>query len=64
MCNRTGSLDVYKGVVLIVIARGKVVQIADFDAEFSLHGKHRGRDLFETLMRDYAEEAGMLQGRR
>jgi hypothetical protein len=53
-------------VVLIVIARGGVVQIADFDAvtEFPPHRKHRGRDLFETLMWEYAEEAGMLRGRR
>jgi hypothetical protein len=53
-------------VVLIVIARGGVVQIADFDAvtEFPLYRKHRGRDLFETLMWEYAEQAGMLRGRR
>jgi hypothetical protein len=53
-------------VVLIVIARGRVVQIADFDAvtEFSLYRKHQGSDPFETLMWEYAEEAGMLRGRR
>jgi hypothetical protein len=53
-------------VVLIVIARGGVVQIADFEAvtEFSLYRKHGGSDLFETLMWEYAEEAGMLRGRR
>jgi hypothetical protein len=53
-------------VVLIVIARGGVAQIADFDAvtELSLYRKHRGRYLVETLMWEYAEEAGMLRGRR
>jgi hypothetical protein len=53
-------------VVLIVIARGGVVQIADFAAvtEFSLYRKHRGRDLFETLMWEYGEEAGVMRGRR
>jgi hypothetical protein len=53
-------------VVLIVIARAGVVQIADVDAvtEFSLYRKHRGSDPFETLMWEYAEEAGMLRGRR
>jgi hypothetical protein len=53
-------------VVLIVIAPGGVVQIAHFDAvtEFSLYRKYRGRDLFETLMWEYAEHAGLLRGRR
>ena len=59
-------LNVYEGVVLIVIARGGVVPIADFDTieAFSLYRKHRGRDLFETVMWAYADEAGMLRGRR
>jgi hypothetical protein len=50
-------------VVLIVIARGGVAQIADFDAvtEFSLYRKHRGRDLFETLVWEYAEQAACCE---
>ena len=42
------------------------MQIADFDAvtKFSLYRKHRGRYLFETLMWEYVELAGMLRERR
>jgi hypothetical protein len=42
------------------------IGLAHFEAvtEFSLYRKHRGSDLFETQMWEYADEAGMLRGRR